>query len=465
MTTVAELARRILDLRDPRVRLRRSLFTPQLALFDDPAPQKAACCTRRAGKSHVAGSALIDAAYSMPNVDTLYLGLTRRSSKSIMWPKFSEINALLKDKPLTLKESDLVVGTPNGSRVWVMGADMENLADRLRGNKFKRVIIDEAQSFGPHLQYLIDDVLEPALLDLQGDLWLIGTPGPVPQGIFYDALVSPHSTFSRHSWSLLNNPHLPHAAQWLENLKKRKGWTDENPTYRREYLGQWCLDSDSLVYKFSPDRNKAPRLPDGHTWHYVLGLDYGWNDATAFAVLCYADHHPVAYVVETFAASCMTPSRIGEKLTALVNKYDPEAIVADTGGLGKSITEEMKARFGIPIKAAEKTDKMAFIHTMNGDFIDGRIKVLPGNEELEHQYLSLQYDEKRKEDPSLPNDRADSCLYPYRYLRHYLATEKPERHQYGSDAWNASEEKRMIDAVNTPNPTFLEDVESEFARD
>lgn len=189
--SIAALAARILELRNPRTRLRASLFEPQRALFADSSPQKAACCTRRAGKSHVAGSALIDAALDVPNSDSLYLGLTRRSSKSIMWPKFSELQAIMGNK-LSLKESDLLVTTPNGSRVWIMGADMENLADRLRGNKYRRVVIDEAQSFGPHLQYLIDDVIEPALLDLQGDLWLLGTPGPVPTGIFYDAMLSPH---------------------------------------------------------------------------------------------------------------------------------------------------------------------------------------------------------------------------------------------------------------------------------
>lgn len=440
--TLATLAARILALRDPRNRLRCSLFAPQRALFDDSATQKAACCTRRAGKSHVAGSALVDAALVEPNTDSLYLGLTRRSSKSIMWPKFSEINQLL-GKTLTLKESDLLITTANNSRIWVMGADMENLSDRLRGNKYKRVIIDEAQSFGPHLQYLIDDVIEPALLDLQGDLWLLGTPGPIPTGIFYDAMQSPASQFSKHQWSLLQNPHLPHAGVWLENLKRRKGWSDDNPTYRREYLGEWCLDPDCLVYRWSP-KNKAQELPAGHTWHYVIGLDYGWHDATAFSVVAYADHCPNAYIIKSWGLSGLIPSRIAVILQELVARYDPEAIVCDTGGLGKSITEDFRQRYGLPVVPAEKTDKMAFIAAINGDFVDNRIFTLPGCEELEHQYQSLQYDDRRKEDPNMRNDLSDSALYVLRYARHYYATDREIRHDIGSPEWIAREERDMI---------------------
>lgn len=445
MTPTAMLARRILELRNPRSKLRRSLFGPQLKLFEDPSPEKAACCTRRAGKSHVAAVASVDAALERANVDVLYLGLTRMSSKSIMWPKFYEIKSLVPG--LEMKESDLLVTTPNGSRIRVMGADMENLADRIRGNKFARVIIDEAQSFGPHVQYLIDDVLGPALLDLQGDLWLLGTPGPVPAGVFFDAMQSPMSNFSRHSWSLLQNPHLPHAGEWLERLKQRKGWTDENPTFRREYLGEWCHDPDSLVYRFNAERNRAESLPDGHEWHYVLGLDYGWHDQTAFSVLAYAEHHPAAYVLRSWGHSGLIPSKIAEMVQALHDQYDFEAIVCDTGGLGKSITEEFRQRYGLPVKAAEKTDKMSFIASMNGDFIDGKIFLLPGTEQLQHEYQTLQYDDRRREDPALPNHCADATTYGFRYLRHYLATELAPRHAVGSPGWIAQEERDMMRAI------------------
>lgn len=444
--TISELAARILKLRDPRYRITAQLFDAQRRFIEDPAEWKAACCTRRAGKSHVATAGLLDAAFSHDNCDVLYLGLTRQSSEKIMWPKFHEMKSILGNK-IELKNSKLCVETYNNSRVWLIGADSPGLIDRLLGNKWKRVIIDEAQSFGAHVEYLIDDVLSPALLDLMGDLWLLGTPGPIPNGYFYNAIANPHSSFARHKWSLFDNPHLPHAREWLEKLKKRKGWTEDNPTYRRQYLGEWCLDLDALVYRWSPTKNKASELPAGHEWNYVLGLDYGWHDQTAFALVAYSQTCPNAYILKCWGLAGLIPSRIAEIVQSLHSQYDLETIVCDTGGLGKSITEEFRQRYGLPVRAAEKTDKMAFIATLNGDFLDGRIFTLPGCEDLEQQYQTLTYDDRRKEDPSLRNDLCDSVLYSLRYARHYFAVERPEPLVMGSEAWIAREERDMIKAV------------------
>jgi hypothetical protein len=447
--SIAQLAQRILSMRLPRNILRRSLFDKQQSFFDDLSSHKAACCTRRAGKSHAACTALVNGAYDAPGTDSLYLGLTRRSSKSIMWPKFSEVNQLL-GKQLSLKESELLVTLPNDSRIWVMGADIENLADRLRGNKYRRVIVDEAQSFGTHLQYLIDDVLEPALLDLQGDMCLLGTPGPVPAGVFYDAMCGANSTFSRHRWSLLENPHLPHAGQWLEALKKRKGWDDSNPTYRREYLGEWCLDPDALVYRFDSQRHTAQFLPPCMEWQYVLGLDYGWHDKTAFAILAYSDKHPIAYIVKSWAKGEMIPSAIAEEVQTLNAKYKFEAIVCDTGGLGKSITEEFRQRYGLPVRAAEKTDKMAFIASFNGELIKGNLKVIPkDNADLINQWNTLQYDDRRREDQTMNNDLCDANLYASRYIFHYLYRKPEPKIEINSPAWNAKQEDDMLEQLTT----------------
>jgi hypothetical protein len=360
-----------------------------------------------------------------------------------MWPKFRELSTLL-GGILSLKESELLVVLPNESRIWVMGADMENLSDRLRGNKYRRVIVDEAQSFGTHLQYLIDDVLEPALLDLQGDLCLLGTPGPVPAGIFYDAMQSPKSHFSKHSWSLLQNPHLPHAGQWLEELKRRKQWDDTNPTYRREYLGQWCVDQDALVYHYEETRNGVASLPV-EPWQYVLGLDYGWHDKTAFAIMAYSDKCPTAYVVKSWAKGELIPSAIAEIVMKLNDKYQFEAIVCDTGGLGKSITEEFRQRYSLPVQPAEKTDKMAFIASFNGELMAKNFCVITNdNLDLIQQWNTLQYDDRRREDPSLPNDLCDAVLYASRYIYHYLHRPKIAEPKYGSPEWLERTERDMV---------------------
>lgn len=433
-----------LEALQPAGKLKAELFPQQLTFISDTAHRKAALCTRRAGKSHVAAIALILAAISKSNTVALYLALTRRSAKAIMWFKLKELDRIYK-LGLTFSESELIVHFTNGSRIVLFGADLENLADRLRGDAYIRVVIDEAQSYGSHLQMLIDDVLEPATLDHRGDIVLIGTPGPSPIGTFFEATTNATS-WSTHKWSLLDNPHLPHAAEWLTDLRASRGWTDENPTWRREYLGEWVQDESALVYRgFKRHRNVFKLLPAA-SWEYIIGMDLGWHDQTTFSVVAYSKHQPCAYVVRSFGRSELHISRIAEVLGSLVNEFSPIAIIADTGGLGKSICEELKSRYSLPIRAAEKTEKMTAIEAMNGDFIDGRILIHESCTDLMTQYEQLTWDEKRlHENPSMRNDLCDCSLYALRFSRHYWHC--PKAPPLTCAELVAKQERDMLDSV------------------
>jgi hypothetical protein len=127
-----------------------------------------------------------------------------------------------------------------------MGADQANWKERLRGVKLSRAVIDEAGAFRSDLKSLIDDVLTPTLMDLNGDLMMVGTPGPITNGYFYDVTEKGLYGYSTHRWSVLDNPHLPNARQFIEEIKERNGWSDTNPTYLREWCGQWVQDADAL---------------------------------------------------------------------------------------------------------------------------------------------------------------------------------------------------------------------------
>ena len=397
--------------------LTNTLFQQQRDFINDKSKMKAACCTRRAGKSHVAAIKLLQSASRVPNSTALYLALTQRSAKGIMWRK---LKAIVNQYKLNVefKESELIAVLPNNSRIVLYGADKENLMDTLLGDAYCTVVIDEAQSFGTHLQDMIDEVIEPATLDFNGDISLIGTPGPTCNGIFYEAAVGSAEYYSRHKWSLLNNFHLHNANGWLSDLKQRREWSDDNPTFRRQYLGEWVVDLSALVYKFNISKNVFHTLPDIN-FTYIIGLDYGWNDATAFCVLAYSDKWPNAYIVECYGRTEITPSNIAVELQKLMIKYNPERIIADTGGLGRSITEEMKSRYSLPIQAAEKSEKMTAIDMLNCDLIDGRLFVHASLKNLHMQYESLTWDDKHKEDPTLSNDLCDCSLYAHRFSRHY----------------------------------------------
>jgi phage terminase large subunit-like protein len=66
------------------------------------------------------------------------------------------------------------------------GAETKEKMERLRGWEMDLVVIDEAKSFSPdNIEYLIHDILKPALMSRNGQLWAIGTPGSILDGPFF----------------------------------------------------------------------------------------------------------------------------------------------------------------------------------------------------------------------------------------------------------------------------------------
>ena len=105
----------------------------------------------------------------------------------------------------------------------------------------------------------IDEIIIPTLIKEQGTFGLIGTPSASCAGPFFDSS-QPGSPYSKHGWTILDNPYIPHAATWLENYRKAKGWSLDNPVYLREWQGRWIKSDDSLCYKF--DINKSSKICD-----------------------------------------------------------------------------------------------------------------------------------------------------------------------------------------------------------
>lgn len=425
-----------------------SLFPRQKDFVLSKASALIGQCTRRAGKTHGAGAKLFLAADAHPGSTALYLALTRKSAKRLLWPKLKAMTRQF-GIDCTFNESELTVTLANGSQILLYGADQENLVERLRGDAYCIVVIDEAASFGEGLQYTIEEVLEPALMDYQGQMCLIGTPGPLLLGPFYDASTKPNLGWEVHKWSVLDNVHLPHAKKWIADLKKRRGWSDNHPTYLREYCNVWTEDPDSLIYKYNPLVNDFSILPQIRTeWQYALGIDLGFDDPATWVIVAFADDCPNAYIVHAERHSGWIPAQWAELTIELQAKYKPIITVADAGALGKAIVTEMQTRYGIPVEFADKNEKMAHIELMNGDFTAERLFVHESLVELKTQYRTLCKDKTgKKEDPTLPNDLADSGLYSWRHCRNYWYKEAPEEPDVGSAAWYEREEKRQIERL------------------
>lgn len=397
-------------------------FDKQLAFVKDPARFKTAVCSRRSGKTVACAADLLHTAQSLPG-DVLYLTLNRRSAKRIIWRELVNLN---KAYAIGAKEdnTDLTLTLPRGNMIHVSGAKDEAELEKYRGMALRKVYIDEAQSFRPYIKELIEDIIEPALTDYYGSLVLIGTPGPIPAGYFYD--VTRANGWSHHHWTMQENPHIrlksgKEPLEIIHELAERRGMTLNSPSILREYFGQWVRDADSLVYQFNPAKNiHTGPLPSD--LRYVFGIDIGYRDADAIAVLGYSAEQRAVFLVHEYVKSKTDITTLVEEIKRLQSLYDPVKMVMDAGALGKKIQEEIRLRHALHLEAAEKVRKAEFITLLNDDLRTSKFKAFTGSRFEEDSYL-LQWDLESegalKVSKNYHSDIADAILYAWRECRHF----------------------------------------------
>ena len=457
VAVIQELERRTAPKRKANEIL-NSLFKEQQAVASSACRKIAILTSRRAGKSWTICSLMAIQCLLYPNSRCLYLALTRENIKRIAWEILQKLDAL-HNLNIVFNKVSLTAVFPNGSSIECGGAKgtMEE-AERYLGAAFHLVAVDEAGSFSfPLLKYLIDSILMPTLLDArpEGRLYLTGTPRTVMKGIFYDATTKDLPNWDRFHWKTSENPHV--SVQYNEEIRELKVANpdiEDDPIFKREYLGEWAVEQSELVYRFNPNINLINRLPmeeTTNTFAYIGGVDIGWNHDCAFIVGCYRKHDPNFYIVDCFKKPQMLPDSIASVLKGYINTYPGIYIVADTGGSGaKTITQELAYRYEIPVQAAEKTTKHEWIAVMNSDFITGKVKILDRTcGDLVTELTDLTWKEKPngsvEENPALPNHLCDAMLYAFRQAYHYTQQPKPDLPKAGSKEYWEAEEERMFE--------------------
>ncbi len=426
-------------------------FPQQDAFINDTARYIDAQCSRRAGKSNGLAIRFFKTMEKYPKSQCLYLALTQDSAKEILWPVLQEINDKYQLNCI-FTESKLEMKHPNGARLKLMGADLKNFIKRLKGRKYPGIGIDEAQDFGVHLQSLIDDVLTPSISDY-ADGWLAvtGTPGPVPQGFFFEVTKNRKYGFSHHEWTLFENPYMPNPQGFVADLIAKKEWLPDNPTLRREWRNEWVLDTKSLWIQYSASINHYQELPKEHKWNYILGVDIGFNDADAVAVLAWSETSPNTYLVEESIKPKQGITALFNQIEKLQIKYNAYKIIMDEGALGKKIAEDLIPRFKVPLVAADKSKKQTNVELLNDSMRIGKFMAKSNSRFAQDSYL-VQVDW----DKSTPNrivikkkphsDIIDAVLYAFKESpAHYHEPEGPKAPKWGTKAWADQQHDEMWD--------------------
>jgi hypothetical protein len=465
-----------------RESIRASLFPQQLNVLNDPSRRKSALCPRRAGKSWTAMSYAFDECLAHDRAKVVIVTLTLKSAKNIYWNEIKDF-ARKFGVSIEMYVNDMRIDFANGSQIIMIGAESMAQIEKLRGGKYHLVIIDEAKSYPPLvLKELITDVVRPALLDYRGTLLMIGTPGNILSGPFFESTFpgckvegsnddgklysrdyydhepywrnnpEKRPMWSRHHWTLQDNVTQPH--QWEDALmdKEDSGWSDDHPSWQREYLGRWVASESAYVYSYANLLHTKPEavvwepdyvngnqfgLPLDQEWHYLLGLDLGWEDDFAAVLGAYNPHDGVLYHVWEYKDNHQDVDQVARHIHSAIELAGGQIdkIVADAGGLGKMVVETLNRRYGLNIEAAEKKEKNDFIELLNTDYHSGRVKILT-HSDLSREAQALQWDlgesskkhlartGKLREHRNLPNHLCDAWLYIWRFSYHFWQEER-----------------------------------------
>lgn len=455
----------------------------------------AACIGRGGGKTTGGNVRFLRRMMTTPAAFCIFVAKTRNQAKTLLWTETKELFRRLgfrTGKDVTYNETTLAVTLRrNGSQLRLIGADSQPDLDSIRGKTYHEVGIDEAASHPDQLLgYLIREVLGMRLV---GSLWLIGTAGKRPKGIFYEATRrgadrsrpwkdrAQHPDWRgwwSHKWTLdsaieaTKDRPIP-ALLEIQKAQREEiaanGYSDDNPIKRREFDAEWAVDDAANVYTYrihlSGKEAEARGVPDGTLWNqwdperigplriaklpsgfddwlHIIAMDPGFTDPTAINVFSVSPTDPTRTIYHRMGiertkmhAELIAKALIGDELDhdkpggiiGAIGEW-PVVMVADPAHqMSQAILAELSNVYSLHIEPAQKgfRYKVGAIEVVNGDLVDGRLKVLKDSE-LEAQMIDLQWDETKggelMERKSQPNHSCDCTVYARAVISRFITT-------------------------------------------
>jgi len=346
---------------------------------------------RRAGKSEADVRKAVYTALDREDARVLLIGLSFTRCLEVFWQPIVQLLDNLGVDVVSHNRSEGTIKLGNSSEIHFHGNTTVDERDKLRGSKWDVIIIDEVQN-QKSLPILINEILEPTLLDRKGQLILSGT-GPRTRGLYWEELWTNNSNALRLNWNISNNPFIPDYEKVLEDIKKEKGLTDNSPLFLREYMGQISYDDDAMVFRLTEDNyfedadlvkwiNEQPVADI----KFSAGLDYGWTDADGFVIIIFSTSRPEKFLIWEHKSNRSGITELADKIKegikwvhenplfqSIPDKYF--YIYSDAGGGGKKISYELSTQYQLPCLDAYKVDKDFQIEMLQEEVRTGNFKV------------------------------------------------------------------------------------------
>jgi phage terminase large subunit-like protein len=202
------------------------LHNKQREVFDDNHRFKIVAAGRRFGKSRLAAWLLLIEALQSTSKDVFYVAPTYQQARDILWGLLKELgHEVIK----SAHENTSVLTLVNNRKIYLKGADRP---DTLRGVGLCFCVIDEYADIKPNVW---EQILRPALADVQGKALFIGTPKG--RNHFYDlykyAEGNKDEEWTSFHYSSYDNPLIP--ASEIDAAKRSMS----SFAFRQEFLASF----------------------------------------------------------------------------------------------------------------------------------------------------------------------------------------------------------------------------------
>ena len=404
-----------------RYRILKQFYDKQREVMLEVNHRKRLFCltSRRTGKSTMAAG-IINLVAIQKDSEVIYYNKTFANGIKQIFDNVVKYSESIDLKIKKSSKSDGSIEWVNGSKLQILGNSNNAEADKARGFKARCVIIDEI-GHQRNIDYLLNEVIYPLMADYEDStVILLGTPSRIPHH-FSTKLWEQDTSYRKYNWSFLENPYIPKAKEFLDDICKSKGVTIESPFIQREYFGKIAPDTEAIIFKKrSYIENLEEEIKNGKIifTDISIGVDYGFSDYNAMCTLVYNRHTKKSWELETSKFNRATVSEIIEAVkkhyeharklceSVRINPDDHIKIYADTNE--ESITADLMVKHKLPAYNCYKYDKMFAIEMLADELRAGRMKIVQGS------YLDDEMDRMlyaRNEEDDIINEIDESVFH------------------------------------------------------
>lgn len=429
-----------------RFRLRSKLFDEQAVLLFTKKRRTDMLCGRRSGKTVSIAAKMVDMALSHTAGTLLYVTKTFGQAYKNIWRYLIEfLDVAGAEYKASSATGEIDVGT--GCRLVIAGSDTLDAVEKLRGQPYLGVFIDEIQSL-KYAKYLVYDVVKPALRDYEDSLLVLsGTPSRTAGTIWEDWWKEQNADVLKLHWTMEQNVMMPASERSFEKIKADEGLTDDSPRFLREYMGVFMYDKEAQVFKpvaatyYHPDefkawveKHRAPvytladkfeeKVPEHQLKdiEFAGGLDYGFSDSDAFIIVAYSMSMRERFVLYEYKRNHTDIATLAAEVRKGLDKLYNEiplfktyvddgqfSIYADYGGGGAKISSDLRNTYQLPVVNAIKQNKDLAIDMLQVEISRGQLKI-PAGGIFDKEMESIVW--RRDEDENIIRDIDDDAFHP-----------------------------------------------------